>query len=67
VGSDLDILIEVSHSEKNFLERGSDYTSESLPVSADILVYTSEELETMRREGGRFIKEFENEHVTVYP
>ncbi len=67
VGGDLDILIEVSHSEKDFLERGTDYTSESLPVAADILVYTTEELVSMRSKKSRFIEEFDRNQETLFP
>lgn len=43
VGSDIDLVIIVSTSNKPFLSRPLEFDATSLPVPADILVYTEEE------------------------
>lgn len=43
VGSDIDILIILENSDKPFIYRGSEWDTGSLPVPADVLVYTKEE------------------------
>lgn len=43
VGSDLDLVVIVSTSNKPFLTRAREFDTTTLPVPADILVYTEEE------------------------
>lgn len=43
VGSDIDLVIVVDHSDSGFLERGRAFDATSLPVPADVLVYTEGE------------------------
>ena len=54
VGSDLDLVAVVDSSEKPFQRRSVDWDLNSLPVQADLLVYTQEEWERLQKEGGRF-------------
>lgn len=51
VGSDLDLLVIVAHSDKPFLYRATDFDMTSLPVPADLLVYTQDEWAAMERSG----------------
>lgn len=43
VGSDLDLIIIVATSERAFVRRAADWDTTSLPVPADLLVYTQTE------------------------
>jgi predicted nucleotidyltransferase len=65
VGSDLDLLIIVAASQQPFEQRASAFDTLSLPVPADILVYTEEEWQAMRQQK-RFLPKIENEVVWVY-
>jgi predicted nucleotidyltransferase len=51
VGSDLDLLVIVAHSDKPFLYRATDFDTTSLPVPADLLVYMQDEWAAMERSG----------------
>jgi len=62
-GSDLDVVAIVERSEHSRLERNRDWPYERLPVPADLLVYTVEEWERMRRRGGRFARMMDEEAV----
>ncbi len=57
VGSDLDLLIEVSASATPYGERLPPVVDVGLPVPADILVFTTAELSQMRAQGRRFARE----------
>lgn len=54
VGSDLDLVAVVEESREPFERRGVSWALESLPVPAEILVYTREEWERLVEAGGRF-------------
>jgi len=43
VGSDLDVVVVLEHSEQPFERRGAEWDTMGLPVPADVLVYTQEE------------------------
>ena len=47
VGSDLDVIVVLSESSLPFEKRTSSFPAPTLPVSADLVVYTEEELEDM--------------------
>jgi predicted nucleotidyltransferase len=47
VGSDVDIVLIVSDSERPFHERALDWDATRLPVPADVLVYTTAEWDAM--------------------
>jgi predicted nucleotidyltransferase len=57
VGSDLDIVVVVSSSDKPFLRRSLDFDSTKLPVPADILVYTEEEFKKLQGHFARVLQE----------
>jgi uncharacterized protein len=61
VGSDLDLIAVVESSDRPFERRALDWDLLELPVPAEILVYTREEWERLRREGGRFARTVERE------
>ncbi len=47
VGSDLDLVVVVTASDRPFVERAAAFDSTMLPVPADVLVYTRAEWESM--------------------
>lgn len=48
VGSDADLIVVVADSSQDFFERAAKYDTTSLPVPADLLVYTRSEWESLR-------------------
>lgn len=62
-GSALDLVAIVSESELPRLERNRGWPCERLPVPTDLLVYTVDEWERMRRKGGRFARMMYEEAV----
>ena len=65
VGSDLDIVIVVSHSDRPFVRRACGWDATGLPVPADVLVYTEEEWERFEPES-RFARALRDEVRSVY-
>ena len=55
VGSDLDIVIILDSSEQPFERRGAEWDTTELPVPTDVLVYTKEEWELMKKRKSPFI------------
>lgn len=66
VGSDVDLLVLVSHSERPFSERASEWDTADLPVPADVWVYTVGEWRSMATEGCRFRRDAEAVAVWVF-
>jgi predicted nucleotidyltransferase len=55
-GSDLDVLIELSASDKDkWVDRVADYRPSGFPVAVDVFPYTSAELDRMRRDRAAFL------------
>jgi hypothetical protein len=52
VGSDVDVVVLVDESSEPFERRSLSYDAGSLPVPADVFVYTVGEWERMRETGG---------------
>jgi predicted nucleotidyltransferase len=52
VGSDLDLIVIVERSDQPFPLRGAAFDTLTLPVPADVLVYTEEEWEALGGRGG---------------
>ncbi len=67
VGSDLDLVAVVEHSPVSFERRNPGWDLNSLPVHAEILVYTADEWRKMQKKGGRFVRMLNAETVWVYP
>ena len=65
VGSDIDLVAIVEHSEQPFIRRAAEWDTTTLPVPADLLVYTASEWErvVLTRAG----RKLEAESVWVYP
>ena len=50
VGSDVDLIIVLGSTDRDFLERGRDFDTTDLPVPADVLVYSVSEADGMARD-----------------
>ncbi len=66
VGSDLDLVVIVSQSDKSFIERGADFDATSLPVPADVLVYTESEWDRLQETSPRFHRTVTREAEWLY-
>ncbi len=65
VGSDLDLLIILDHTDKPFEMRPSEWNTLEIPVSSDVLVYTRDEWDTLTTQR-QFFQNLANETVWVY-
>jgi uncharacterized protein len=63
VGSDLDLVAVLSSSPLPFPERGASFDLTTLPVPAEILVYTEDEWQKLRQTGGRFAETLAREVI----
>jgi uncharacterized protein len=61
VGSDLDLIVVVRHSDIPFERRGVAWDLTELPVSADLLVYTEAEWESLLASETRFARMLQSE------
>lgn len=66
VGSDLDLVAIVDAASERFEDRPLSWDLNDLPVPAQLLVYTVEEWQRLREQGGRFARELAHETVWVY-
>lgn len=66
VGSDLDIMVIMTQSKKPFWQRSLEFDLTNLPIPSEILVYTRDEWEKMRKEGRGFCQVVEQEAVWIY-
>lgn len=67
VGSDLDLVVVVREAAEPFERRALGWDLSSLPVPAELLVYTEAEWQGLHDEGGRFACMLAREAVWVYP
>jgi uncharacterized protein len=67
VGSDLDIIAVVGESSEPFERRSESWDLSGLPVPAEILIYTREEWERLRREDGLFARTLNRDAVWLLP
>ena len=65
VGSDLDVVAIVAHTDVPFERRSARWSTSSLPVPADVLVYTAAEWERLRSDRA-FHRTVHEEAVWVY-
>jgi hypothetical protein len=65
VGSDLDLIIVVEKAKESFERRAVQWDVTTLPVPADVLVYTVGEWESLRQKR-RFYQTVMREGVWVY-
>lgn len=54
-GSDVDLLIVLTRSERHFLDRIPALLPSGFPVGVDVFPYTRDELERMKHEGNHFV------------
>jgi len=66
VGSDVDLILIVERAERDRAERALEWDVLALPVPAEALVYTAEEWDGLRANGGRFGRTLAAEAVWVY-
>jgi predicted nucleotidyltransferase len=66
VGSDLDIVIVVEKSERPFWERALEFDALSLPIPAEVVVYTLEEWQAAANKIGGFLQTVRKDTVLVY-
>jgi predicted nucleotidyltransferase len=64
-GSDADLLMILSFSDKPFLERIPEYLPSKLPVAIDVFPYTQKEINNMLAEGNTFIKRAMEEGIEL--
>jgi predicted nucleotidyltransferase len=67
VGSDLDLVAIVADAAEPFERRSLAWTLTTLPVPAEILVYTEPEWRALIDRGGRFARTLEREVVWLAP
>ena len=67
VGSDLDLVAVLSDCSEPFERRNLSWSLNSLPVPAELLVYTEQELHRLRQENAHFVRTLDREVVWVYP
>jgi len=60
-GSDLDLIAIVDRDDRPPMERGRMWSTESLPVPADLVVYTAAEWQRLQIEDGRFARTLRRE------
>lgn len=66
VGSDVDRVASVDRCTRPFAERPLDFDLSDLPVPADLIGYTTDELAKLRAERRRFVCDIEREAVWVF-
>jgi hypothetical protein len=67
VGSDVDLVVIVDRAEEPFERRAVALPAESLPVPAEVLVYTETEWRNILDRGGRFADVLTREVVWMWP
>lgn len=67
VGSDLDLVAIVASTDQPFERRSLEWDLNSLPVPAEILVYTEREWHALRATTSRFAEMLAREVVWVFP
>jgi predicted nucleotidyltransferase len=65
VGSDVDLVVIVARAIRPFTERASAFDTTTLPVPADLVVYTAQEWAGMLGDGSRFAASAEADGVWV--
>lgn len=65
-GSDVDLLLILSSSERSFLDRIPAFLPTGFPVAVDVFPYTRDEIERMKRDNNGFILGALREGVTVF-
>jgi len=66
VGSDLDLLAIVDQASESFERRALRWDLSHLPVPTELIVYTENEWQNLRRSGGKFTHTLENDVIWIY-
>jgi predicted nucleotidyltransferase len=66
VGSDLDLIAIVDEASEPFERRSLSWDLSSLPVPAEMVVYTAEEWERLKDKGGKYARMVQSEVVWIY-
>ncbi len=66
VGSDVDIVVVCRQCPRPVAERGAAFPVRGLPVPADVIVYTEDELAAAEAEGLRMAREVQENTVWVF-
>jgi hypothetical protein len=66
VGSDLDLIAIVKRSSEPFERRSRTWDLHTLPVPAELLIYTLREWQHLRDEAGRFVRMIDREAVWIF-
>jgi predicted nucleotidyltransferase len=66
VGSDLDLIVIVEDSSTPFMNRVLDWDVNSLPVPAEIMVYTEKEWQQMKDNRRRYVLMIEEQAVWIF-
>ncbi len=66
VGSDLDLLLIVDHTDQPYHQRSANWDTLDLPVAVDLFVYTTEEWQTLRNQRP-FFRQIQREAVWITP
>ena len=56
-GSDVDLLVVVTESDRSFLDRIAEYRLSGIPVSVDVFAYTQQEFAKMLEDGNGLIRQ----------
>jgi predicted nucleotidyltransferase len=67
VGSDLDLIAIVDRAAEPFERRSLTWDLNTLPVPAELIVYTREEWKRLQKQGQRFARMLKSQVVWVYP
>ena len=65
-GSDADLLVILSGSDRSFLNRIPLYTPDGCPVGVDVFPYTQAEIESLTATGNWFLRRALREGVEIY-
>ncbi len=66
VGSDLDMIALVARASDPFERRTLQWSLDTLPVPAELLVYTADEWSRIQQENGRFARMLRREVIWVF-
>jgi predicted nucleotidyltransferase len=67
VGSDLDLIAIVDRAAEKFERRSIMWDLNTLPVRAELIVYTRTEWKRLQKQGGKFARMLNCQIVWVYP
>ncbi|MCP4629378.1 MAG: nucleotidyltransferase domain-containing protein [bacterium] len=66
VGSDLDLIAIVDRTAETFERRSMTWDLNTLPVPAELIVYTLQEWKRLQKQGSKFARMLNNQVVWIY-